>query len=436
MSRYINGQELGRGGFGIVCECKREKDGQAFAKKVLNDDTPEVVRRFQREVRMLSALDHPRIVKIVAKRLSDPPFWYVMPLYAHSLRDLIEKIKDHRTRVNRMFAAVLEGIEYAHEQGIIHRDLKPENILLNSDEDIVISDFGLGLELDRETSRLTSTGRKYFGTLDYMAPEQMQDAKNADERSDIYSLGQILFEMCTGKVPAALHGLDGLPPGIALIVDKCTQVRPEQRFETVTHLRDAFKLIASGQAMGDAADRLKSLVGEIVAEQQATSKQIKELRLLIPQCQEEASALHDIAIQLPEQAITELFTHDSAVGLLLFRRFAEVACGQGWPFAYTDKIGSACLRFARASASKDVKALAIATALEVGVSHNRWAVMDTAARLIGSIDGNEEALAVRRALQNAAGRLVDIEERLEGKKLHPIIRELLEAGKKARAASS
>ncbi len=432
MSKYFNGKELGRGGFGVVYECAREEDGKAFAKKVLGDDTPEDVRRFQREVRMLSALDHPRIVKIVAKRLSVPPLWYVMPLYAHSLRRLVDGLKDDPARVNRVFAAVLEGVEYAHKQGIIHRDLKPENVLLNFDEDVVISDFGLGLELDRETTRLTSTGR-YLGTFDYMAPEQMQDAKKADARSDVFALGQILFEMYTGNVPVAFHGLDGLPPGIALIVDKCTQARPEHRFQSVSHLRDAFALIAAGQGKADAADNLKSLVGIIVAAQQATVEQITELRRLIPQC-EDASTLHDIAIQLPEQAISELFRVDSGIGWLLFRQFSDVSRGQEWPFAYTDRIGGACFRFAKASGNIEVKALAIATALDVGVSHSRWAVMDTAAHLISSVNGNDEAVAVRRALEKTTVRLVEIEERLEGKKLHPILRELLELEKKARAA--
>jgi hypothetical protein len=201
-------------------------------------------------------------------------------------------------------------------------------------------------------------------------------------------------------------------------------------------LRDAFTLIASGQAHADAADNLKLLVGAIVAVQQATKEQTAELRGLIAQCQADASVLHDIAIQLPEQAITELFAVDSEVGLLLFQRFSEVSRAQGWPFEYTDKIGSACLRFSRASNSSEVKALAIATALEVGVSHNRWAVMDTAAHLIGLIEQNDEAAAVRRAIDGIPSRLVDIEERLEGKKLHPIIRELLESGKKARAEST
>jgi hypothetical protein len=198
-------------------------------------------------------------------------------------------------------------------------------------------------------------------------------------------------------------------------------------------LRDAFTLISSGQALGDAVGSLKALAGAIVAAQHANELQVAELRRLIGQCQADASLLHDIAIQLPEQAIAALFVFDSAMGLLLFQRFCEVSRGQGWPFEYTDKIGGACLRFSQASNRDEVKALAIATALEVGVSHSRWGVMETAARLIGRIDDNDGAAAVRRAIADMTDRLVDIEGRLEGKKLHPIIRELLESGKKAQA---
>ncbi len=432
MSQYVDGRELGRGGFGKVCECARAEDGGVFAKKVLTDDTPEIVRRFQREVRILSALDHPRIIKVVAHHLSEPPLWYVMPCYSRSLRDLIDVIKNDPPRVNRIFAAILEGVEYAHSQGIVHRDLKPENILLNSDDDVVISDFGLGLELDRETTRLTFTGRG-MGTFDYMAPEQMQDAKRASPRSDVFSLGQILFEMYTGNVPVALHGLDNLPPGIALIIEKCTKPRADHRFESGGFLRDAFTLIASGQTQADAADNLKMLAGAIVAAQHATDEQMHQLVRLVQQCQADATVLHDIAVQLPEDAIAKLFAVDPGAGLLLFQRFSEISQGQGWPFGYTDKIGSACMRFARASHNDEVKALAIATALEVGVSHNRWAVMDVAANLISLVEKNDEAAAVRRGLERMVGRLVDIEDRLEGRKLHPMIRELLDAGKRAKA---
>jgi serine/threonine protein kinase len=269
-----------------------------------------------------------------------------------------------------------------------------------------------------------------MGTFDYMAPEQMQDAKMSDGQTDVFALGQILFEMYTGKVPAAFHGLDGLPPSIALIVDKCTQPRKENRFESVRHLRDAFLLMASGQSVADAADKLKVLTGAIVTERVATKSQVAELQELIPQCQDEPGVLHEIATQLPESAIRELYQRDSGVTLLLFRTFCEVSMGQGWPFGYTDHIGSTCLRFANATGNVEVKSLAISTALSVGIAHNRFVVMQTAANLIDSFSGNDEAAAVRRAIEKTGSKLVDIEDRINTKKLHPILRDLLEKEKR------
>jgi len=195
-----------------VWECVREDDGEHLAKKVLLDESEEAIKRFQREVRILSKLDHPRIVKVVAKHLQEPPFWYAMPVYQHSLRSTLNEVVGKQERIAKIYSMVLEGMQYAHGEGIIHRDLKPENILFNNDRDLVISDFGLGRALDAETSRKTYTG-EWLGTFAYMAPEQLQDAKRADVRSDIFSLGRILYELYTGSIPGAVQDLTTLPIG-------------------------------------------------------------------------------------------------------------------------------------------------------------------------------------------------------------------------------
>ena len=130
-----------------MCSCRRDEDGLTFAKKTLLVADSESEERFKREVRMLSKLDHPRIIKIVGSRLSKPPLWYVMPLYNRSLSQEFPGIVGDEIRIKKVFDTILEGMQYAHEQGIVHRDLKPGNILLRSDDDVVISDFGLGRAL-------------------------------------------------------------------------------------------------------------------------------------------------------------------------------------------------------------------------------------------------------------------------------------------------
>ena len=96
MAKYVNDSKLGSGGFGEVYHCIRDTDGEAFAKKILIDESDDSVRRFQREVQILSKLEHPRIVSVTAKHLSKSPFWYTMPLYEHSLRVFVMPVPSPR----------------------------------------------------------------------------------------------------------------------------------------------------------------------------------------------------------------------------------------------------------------------------------------------------------------------------------------------------
>src|ERR1700723_2512529 len=108
MTEYIDDKKLGSGGFGEVYLCVRETDGEAFAKKILIDTSDDAIQRFRREVQILSKLNHPRIVTIGAKRLTTAPYWYVMPLYEHSLRDLMPRIQHNRKLIGTVFASILQ----------------------------------------------------------------------------------------------------------------------------------------------------------------------------------------------------------------------------------------------------------------------------------------------------------------------------------------
>jgi len=136
MARYVDFEKKDSGGFGIVTKCKREVDGKIFAKKKLRSQDEDSIKRFGREVRLISSLDHPNIVKVIARKLDGKPYWYAMPLYSHSLRDIVKELHGNDDRIHQIFSSVLDGIEYAHSQGVIHRDLKPENVLMNSDSGV------------------------------------------------------------------------------------------------------------------------------------------------------------------------------------------------------------------------------------------------------------------------------------------------------------
>jgi serine/threonine protein kinase len=215
MAKYEDKHCIDTGGFSEVWQCVRNTDGVIFAKKKLKDSANEDdIRRFSQEVRLLSSLDHPNNVKVISMRLKRAPYFYIMPFYKNSLQHIIQTINGRESEIQMIFGHILDGVEYAHLQGKIHRDLKPQNILLNSLTDVVVSDFGLGRQLNASSSRYTLTGHG-LGTFPYMPPEQTTNAKNADERSDVYSLGRILYELYTG-ITMPGQNMNLLPPPIRL----------------------------------------------------------------------------------------------------------------------------------------------------------------------------------------------------------------------------
>jgi serine/threonine protein kinase len=266
---YKNTDRIGSGGFGTVWKCERSPDGRIFAKKVLDSSSasdPEILKRFRREVRMLSELDHPNIVKVIGKRLLTLPYFYVMPLYTASLADHVPALVGDETRIRKVFTQILDAVEYAHKQGVIHRDLKPQNILYNSDDDIVVSDFGLGRQLNSASLRQTGTGYT-MGTPLYMAPEQGMDAKAATNASDIYALGRILLELYQSPLTLAPPDYSRIPAPIGVVLRRCFEVDPARRFASVTDLKTAFHSIFDAAALASLADSLQQVVARLAAEQ-------------------------------------------------------------------------------------------------------------------------------------------------------------------------
>lgn len=234
MATFKDIRRIGDGGFGEVWLCCDGADSDTLyaKKKLLPTVGEDGVKRFVREVRILAKLDHPNVVKVLGFRLQEPPYWYVMPHYRVSMGDELPQLMGKPERIHRVFSAILDGVEYAHGEGVIHRDLKPDNVLMNTDEDLVVTDFGLGRMIDAESTRRTMTGLG-MGTLLYMAPEQVRNAKDADHRSDIFSLGRMLYELFTEPLSSAIQDTSAIEPGVALIIDRCTQKLPERRFQTV-----------------------------------------------------------------------------------------------------------------------------------------------------------------------------------------------------------
>jgi serine/threonine protein kinase len=204
IASYLLVEKIGEGGMGSVYRAtdivlEREVAIKAIRPELARD--PEISERFRAEARLLARIQHPAIATIYTFLSEGPELFLVMEyVRGQSFARLLEK--ESRLpwrRATALIAAALEGIEPAHQLGIVHRDLKPENLMLSETGQVKIMDFGVARAIG--SNRQTRTGL-LVGSLHYMAPEQIR-AEEVDCRTDVYSLGTVLYEMVTGRLPFA-----------------------------------------------------------------------------------------------------------------------------------------------------------------------------------------------------------------------------------------
>jgi hypothetical protein len=202
--RYLIERELGAGGMATVYLAKDVKHEREVALKVLRPELAAVLgaERFLNEIKISAQLDHPHILTLIDSGAADGFLYYVLPyVRGESLRDKLER--DKQLSLEEALAItkqVASALDYAHRQGVVHRDIKPENILIQEGE-AMLADFGTALAVkEAGGNRLTETGLS-LGTPQYMSPEQATGDRTLDARSDVYSLGAVLYEMLAGEPP-------------------------------------------------------------------------------------------------------------------------------------------------------------------------------------------------------------------------------------------
>src|SRR6266851_2198480 len=257
--RYHIIRPLGEGGMGEVYLARDRELDREVALKVIRLDLashPGILERFKREIQLSSNITHKNILRVYdLGEAGGVKFLTMQYVEGQDLAALIRQ--ENRLSVTRaveIFRQICEGLQAAHEQGVIHRDLKPQNILIDGRGRVAIADFGLAKSF--EYASLTEAG-KVIGTPHYMSPEQVKGIA-LDQRSDIYSLGIILYEMLTGTMPftgssayevmiqrtqrtprpASDHN-PKIPPYLLKILDRCLQPVPDLRYANVAEiLRD------------------------------------------------------------------------------------------------------------------------------------------------------------------------------------------------------
>lgn len=254
---------IGHGGMGSVFRVVDDRDGHVWALKVLNgaaDTGSSLLKRFEREARLLARIQHPGIPRIHDFGVVAGSMYLVVEhIDGVNLRDAVAAggalpIEE----VVRIGAAVAECLNAAHEHGVVHRDVKPHNVMLTRDGRVLLIDFGVARDAALNATAITDANA-LLGTPHYMSPEQF-DGSRVDARTDVYSLGVLLFEIATGRLPfraetptaIALKHVSELPPHprslraevpmqLDRVILKCLEKSPSDRYPTASDVARELK---------------------------------------------------------------------------------------------------------------------------------------------------------------------------------------------------
>ena len=282
--------EIGRGGMAVVYKARQPSLGRYVALKVLPatfGHDQEFVARFLREARSVARLNHPNIVHIYDTGVASGQYYIAMEyLEGGSLQERLAAGPLDEAEALRIVTEVSRALDYAHGQGVIHRDIKPSNILFSADPlrardaTAKVADFGIARAADG--LHLTRTGI-ILGTPEYMAPEQAE-GQPVDHRADLYALGLLLYQMLTGRSAfrrstphATLHAViyevpppprqirPGLPVASEQVILKALAKRPQDRYQSGSELRRAFRASLAGGPRPLPTGRRRSLLPWILA---------------------------------------------------------------------------------------------------------------------------------------------------------------------------
>jgi hypothetical protein len=272
LGRYRLVERIGRGGMATVYKAYQPALERYVAVKVMHEqlaaEDPHFFKRFQREAKAVAALRHPHIVQVFDFGVEDDvPYMVMEYLEGVTLKRELQALTAQGETMplgeaGRIFGAIAGAVAHAHGQGMAHRDLKPANVMLTTKGEVVLTDFGIARIVGG--TQYTATGA-ILGTPAYMSPEQGQ-GQGGDERSDVYALGVILYEMVAGRVPfdadtplaviykhisdplpLPRHLNPALPEAVEQVILKALAKRPEDRYQRVADMAQALADALAGE---------------------------------------------------------------------------------------------------------------------------------------------------------------------------------------------
>lgn len=367
-----------RSGFGIIHEVRVET-GETYARKTFRPNLPqplsadrheELKRRFSREVRTQQRLSSDYCIPIVYSELNSPNPWFLMPIADKTFDEEIAESKLKRT-VPDGLSDILNCLEYIHQRGYTHRDIKPGNILLHEGS-WKLADMGL-ITADPEltTSFMTESGVAYGSNL-YMAPEQLLDFNNVDYKADIYSFGAILHDIFSGLPRTYFSKLSSSGP-IGVIIEKCTEENPDDRFPNVTVLRDVLlSKLTKAEINVEISVQAEEWLIKIKDFENWKSDDLDSFAILVDKDEVMQNALF---YDINNQFISGIATLNERYWNKFVRIYISWIDGKGFDFNYCDALISHILNIYNTTTDISIKSDAIFSGAELASSHNRFFCM-------------------------------------------------------------
>jgi len=402
------------GGMGLVFKCV-SKDRVTAVKCVKEDpNDPDFIARFKREIRILQTLDHPNVIKIFRVNDSTLPYWYEMEYARYGdLKNNIPSIRDNIDLIKNIFVQICEGLKYLHnhERIIIHRDLKPQNILVFDDYLVKISDVGLARFVDRDTVAITDTGNS-AGTPFYLSPEQIEDFKHVDIRTDIYSLGIILFEMFSDTPNMAGFDLDSdIPRPFNSLIRKMIMHNEENRYQTVEELlldyKSRIKIYEEVSPYEHPEKDFENILNQARDRGSLVTDDLTMLDKILGDNLDRPDFLAEHIQQIPDFVLTQMDDEYPDFLKQIIRYFVDAIyriMGSPFPFGMMNPWTDFLTKVFGLTDNPAIKSVCLETIVFMACSMNQFYSMNKLASLLSTIHSDQEIDVVFECLSNENDR--------------------------------